>query len=206
MIAEGPSANLPPHIALEFAVAFSPPSKPLILALLVLAAGCDRQSAPAPQPSASSAAAEALTGQIDRSHHGARMPDLTFKDAKGQELRLTSLVGRPVLVNVWATWCGPCVAELPTLAKLATSPGAPRVVTVSEDMGEPGKVGAFLAQRGLTALPGWLDPENSASSQYNLETLPTTIYYDKAGREVWRYVGGHDWSGAEARTMLAEAH
>ena len=79
------------------------------------------------------------------------------------------------------------------------------MVTISQDMGDPGKVAAFLAERKLGALPGWLDPENTASDHYKVTTLPTTIYYDAKGRELWRYVGGHDWGDAEAAKMFAEA-
>ena len=176
-----------------------------VLALGLTVAGCDRQSGREAQPQASTSASEPLSGEIDRSHKGSQMPDLTFKDAAGKELRLTALAGKPALVNLWATWCGPCVAELPTLAALATRAGAPQVVTISEDMGDPAKVAAFLAERKLAALPGWLDPENAAGDHYKVTTLPTTIYYDAKGREVWRYVGGHDWGDGEAAKMFAEA-
>jgi thiol-disulfide isomerase/thioredoxin len=205
MIAPGPSANLPPHIALELPVALSRSLKLAVLALGMTVGGCDRQSGRAPQPPASESAAEPLSGAIDRSHKGSQMPELVFHDAAGKELRLSSLAGKPVLINLWATWCGPCVAELPTLAKLATLQGGPQVVTISQDMGDPGKVAAFLAERKLGALPGWLDPENTASDHYKVTTLPTTIYYDAKGRELWRYVGGHDWGDAEAAKMFAEA-
>ena len=80
-----------------------------------------------------------------------------------------------------------------------------RIVTVSQDSGAPEKVQAFLDQRGFARLPAWLDPENDLSFHYATGTLPTTILYDSQGREVWRYVGGHDWSGAQAARLLDEA-
>ncbi len=171
-----------------------------VLGVLLLAGGCDRQSHGNPQQGE----AEAPATQIDRSHKGSQLPDLAFKNAAGQELRLAMLAGKPVLINLWATWCGPCVAELPTLDRLAARSDAPRVVTLSQDLGEPGKVAAFLQQRGLTKLPGWLDPDNTATSHYAATTLPTSVLYDAQGREIWRMTGGRDWSTPASARLLDE--
>ena len=129
---------------------------------------------------------------------------MTFADPAGRKLALTSLKGKPVLINLWATWCAPCVTELPTLDKLAAS-GKIRVLTVSQDAGDPAAVPAFLKGKGITHLEPWLDPQNDLSFHYNTGTLPTTVLYDSAGREVWRFVGVHDWSDAATATLLAEA-
>lgn len=180
------------------------------LGFALIVGGCDRQSGGEAQPQASSSAPVAapagtgeLQGVVDRSKRGSQLPDFTLSDPAGKQLRLADLKGKPVLINLWATWCAPCVAELPMLDALAKS-GTVRVVTVSQDMGEPEKVAGFLAQRGATALEPWLDPRNDLSFHYATGTLPTTIYYDAQGREVWRFIGGHDWSNAETRTMLSE--
>lgn len=190
--------------------------KPAVLALALagptLLGGCDRQSgAPAQQEAgtagkAQGAGAEPLSGAIDRSHKGSELPDFTLADPAGKTLRLRDLKGRPALVNLWATWCAPCVVELPMVDALANRAGTNvRIVTVSQDSGAPEKVQAFLDQRGFARLPAWLDPENDLSFHYATGTLPTTILYDSQGREVWRYVGGHDWSGAQAARLLDEA-
>ncbi len=180
----------------------------MALASSLLAGGCDRQSADPAQPGGATAGPEAkageLTGTIDRSHKGSPLPAFTVKDPGGKTLNLAELKG-PVLINLWATWCAPCVVELPLLDKLAADrAGALRVVTVSQDLGDGAKVAEFLKAKGVTRLEPWLDPENDLAFQYGGGSLPTTIYYDAAGREVWRFVGGHDWSGAEAAKMLAE--
>ncbi|HEY0957702.1 MAG TPA: TlpA disulfide reductase family protein [Novosphingobium sp.] len=176
-----------------------------VLGLTVLVAGCNRESGEKaqPQPSAS-AAAEVPQGKLDRSHKGSLLPDFTLKDAAGKSLTLASLKGKPALINLWATWCAPCVIELPTLDKIAAE-GKVRVVTVSQDMQQTEKVAGFLIERGGRNLTPWLDPENDLAFHYEASTLPTTVLYDAQGREVWRYVGGHDWSGAEAAKLLAEA-
>lgn len=181
----------------------------LALGLPLLAAGCDRQSGDQAQPQASASApaesAAALTGTIDRSHKGTPLPSLTVKDAAGRTLNLGTLKG-PVLINLWATWCAPCVTELPLLEKLATErEGTLRIVTVSQDMGDGAKVADFLKAKGATRLEPWLDPENDLAFKYGGGTLPTTVFYDGTGHEVWRFVGGHDWTSAATAEMLAEA-
>jgi thiol-disulfide isomerase/thioredoxin len=179
--------------------------KAAILGLALLAGGCDRQPGPDSQQPAA-AKAEKLSGVLDRSKAGEPLPDFTVKTTGGQELALPSLRGTPVLLNLWATWCGPCVIELPTLDKVAGERGdGLRVLTISQDAGQPEKVAGFLADKGGTNLEPWLDPDNDLSFHYATGTLPTTILYDAQGKEVWRYVGGMEWDSAEAATMLAEA-
>jgi len=178
-----------------------------ILSMVALIGGCDRQSGEKAQPPAadsSTPAAEGLTGTVDRSHRGSPLPDLSVTDPEGRKLALKPLRG-PLLVNLWATWCAPCVTELPMLDRLAADhAGKLQVLTVSQDMGDGGKVQDFLADRKLTNLPVWLDPENDLAFAYGGGVLPTTVLYDEAGREVWRVIGGFDWSGAAAAKLLAE--
>ena len=183
-------------------------SRPLTLAVLglgLVAAGCDRQTTEQAQPGASASApakAAELTGTVDRSHKGEPLPDFTARDPGGKTLALKSVKG-PVLINLWATWCAPCVTELPMLDELARTT---RVVTVSQDLEGGAKVAEFLKAKGLTRLEPWLDPGNDLAFKFGGGTLPTSIYYDAAGKEIWRVVGGYDWTGPEAAKLLAEAH
>ncbi len=133
------------------------------------------------------------------------MPDFTFTDPAGQQLAMRSLIGQPVLVNLWATWCAPCVAELPALDKLAASQaGKLKVLTISQDSGQPEKAGEFLKQRGVTRLEPWLDPKSDLAFHYGAETLPATILYDAKGREVWRIYGPREWGDAGTLKLIAE--
>ncbi|MEO5597762.1 MAG: TlpA disulfide reductase family protein, partial [Novosphingobium sp.] len=119
-----------------------------VLAPLLLG-GCDRQSSDKAQPgAATSASARAETTGLDRSHKGSAMPDMTFSDPAGRKLSLASLKGKPLLINLWATWCAPCVAELPMLDQIAAS-GKIKVIAVSQDTGKPGEVGDFLKTHGI---------------------------------------------------------
>jgi thiol-disulfide isomerase/thioredoxin len=111
-----------------------PVSLRLIVLLLVafIVPGCDRQKPEAPQAPAEQAGA---AKGVDRSQKGKRAPDVTFLAPDGEETSLAELEG-PMLVNLWATWCAPCVKELPTLNALARSQdGAIKVIAVSQDMG-----------------------------------------------------------------------
>ena len=142
---------------------------------------------------------------IDRSHKGSALPDFTLKDLAGKELQLASLKGKPLLINLWATWCAPCVAELPQLDTLAADNPGLKVLTVNQDMNKLDGVAPFLKARGVTRLEPWLNPDNSLTFQFGADTLPVTILYDSSGREVWRTVGGRDWNTADTAALLAEA-
>ena len=175
----------------------------------VMLSGCDRQSGEQAQPQATQApsaeAKPAAAGTIDRTHKGSALPDFVLKDLAGKELQLASLKGKPLLINLWATWCAPCVAELPQLDKIAADIPGLKVLTVNQDMEKLSSVAPFLKARGATRLEPWLNPDNSLTFQYGADTLPATILYNAQGREVWRTVGGRDWTSADTATLLAEA-
>ena len=179
-----------------------------ILGMALFAGGCDRQSGQKAQPQASQTAPASNgepVGTLDRSHKGSALPDITLSDPDGHKLLLNSLKGKPLLVNLWATWCAPCIAELPTLNAISNRADMNvQVVTVSQDMGEPAKVQTFLDQHGFAQLPAWLDPQGDLAAHYQVQTLPTSIYYDAAGHEVWRFTGGRDWGSTDTAALLSE--
>ncbi len=172
----------------------------LLFTATLLLAGCERQSDSPPADSASVPAKG-----LDRSHAGRAAPSIEIRDAEDEPATLTQAAGKPLLVNIWATWCAPCVKELPTLDTLSRRAGAPRVIAVSQDMAPRASVDAFLENLGIGDLEAWHDPEMSLAGALGAEVLPTTIYYDAGGRELWRFVGDLDWTGAEAAKLLAEA-
>lgn len=177
---------------------------PLLVSLaLPLASGCDRQKPSEPQASAE---AESAKG-IDRSHKGEAAPVVQFKDPDGGKFSLAEFKGKPVLVNLWASWCAPCIKELPTLQQLDEAhadSGQLAVIAVSQDMAPQGSVEAFLGERDLGRFAAYHDEKMELSSALNVQVLPTTILYDSDGKEVWRYVGDLDWRGEEATKLLAE--
>lgn len=181
-----------------------PRTKLLLLAPLfaLAASGCEREAEP-PQQQAE-APQEQVSGP-DRSRAGTPMPDVELFDAENEPATLGDATGEPVLVNLWASWCAPCVKELPTLEALGRRPGAPRVIAVSQDTGPRPSVDAFLRSHGIKDLESWHDPKMGLTSALKVQVMPTSVYYDSAGREIWRYVGDLDWTSEEAARLLAEA-
>jgi thiol-disulfide isomerase/thioredoxin len=184
-------------------------SRPLIVCLLPaltlagLLAGCDRKS-PAPEQGnvAVAATPEPEAGKVDRSHAGEAAPKAAFQTVTGQAKTLADFAGKPLVVNLWATWCAPCVKELPTLAAAAKAhAGHATVLLVSQDT-DPAKVQPFLAGKGL-ALQSLADPKLALSTAY-AANLPTTIGYGADGKERWRYTGGMDWTSPAAAKLIAE--
>jgi thiol-disulfide isomerase/thioredoxin len=182
---------------------------PLALLATGLLGGCDRQTPADTQPQSSTAApageAGSFNGTLDISNRGAALPDFTFTDPSGKKLRTLDLKGKPLLINLWATWCGPCVLEMPTLDALAMAKtGQLQVLTISQDLDAAAAVDSFFKDRKLAHLTPWLDPDNALSQHYGTGVLPTTVLYDAEGREVWRMIGSHDWSGPRTDAMLAD--
>lgn len=179
-----------------------------VLAAALIAGGCDRQSTEPAQPgpqAGSESAHKTFNGRLSIEHRGAQMPDFALADPAGKKLTSADLKGKPVLINLWATWCGPCVLEMPMLDQLAGADGGKlRVVTVSEDLQGAEKVVPFFASRKFAHLEPWLDPENTLGDHYATGILPTTVLYDAQGREVWRMIGGHDWTGPRTTALLAD--
>jgi thiol-disulfide isomerase/thioredoxin len=176
----------------------------LVLTILLLAA-CAK---PAPnQPAGADAEAPAVpAGKVDRSHAGQAAPQTVFLDPDGQDVTLAEFEGKPALVNLWATWCAPCVQEMPTLDKLAAQQGDKlQVVALSQDIGGPEKVDAFFKKQGFTTIEAWRDPKMQIMTDMKVEVLPTTILFDAEGREVWRVTGQEDWMGPDAAELLKEA-
>ena len=165
---------------------------------------CQQQAAEEPPEQA----AGVPTKGVDRSQAGKPAPDVVFSDPDGGEISMADFRGVPVLVNLWATWCAPCVKELPTLDALAERhavDGQLGVVAVSQDIGPQASVSAFLEKLKVDDLGAYHDPKMGLSGALGVQVMPTTILYDASGKEVWRYVGDLDWNGPEAARLLGEA-
>lgn len=123
-------------------------------------------------------------------------PDITFTSADGQEHHLTEFRGHGMVVNLWATWCAPCVEEMPSLARLSKTlaPDDIAVLPLSSDHGGANVVEAFFQKHGITGLPVLLDPRSAAIHAWHARGIPTSLIIDKRGREVARLEGSADWS------------
>lgn len=179
-----------------------------LAAILVLTA-CHK--AEEQKPPANEQQAEASAGPakgVDRSHKGKPAPDVVFADPDGGKISLADFKGTPVVVNLWASWCAPCVKELPTLDKVAQAhdvDGKLGVIAISQDDGPRTSVEAFLDKLKVKDLGAFQDSKMALSGALGAEVLPTTILFDADGREVWRFVGDLDWTSPEAAKLLSEA-
>jgi thiol-disulfide isomerase/thioredoxin len=183
------------------------PILPLFLAL----AACGQNAGPAngvaaDQPVSSRPKPSEPVGRLDRARAGALAPATQFEDPDGAPASLADFRGKPVLVNLWATWCAPCIAEMPTLDRLAArEKDRLHVVTISQDLDGREKVETFFEKQGYRNLETWLDPQMALMPELKARILPTTILYDSRGREVWRIVGARDWTGEETAELFREA-
>lgn len=175
--------------------------------MALMLAGCDRQKAEMPQGDVPKLQQPSSlpTGRLDRSHAGTPAPEVIFQDPAGEAVTLADFRGRPLLLNLWATWCAPCIVEMPSLDALAAREKGLTVLAVSQDFNGEDKVDAFFAQRGFSQLKPYLDPELTIMTGLRIGTLPTTILYDSEGKEVWRMTGKEDWTGTRAAGLLKEA-
>jgi thiol-disulfide isomerase/thioredoxin len=143
---------------------------------------------------------------VDRSHKGEAMPAVGFTGLGDKPTTLAKEAGgKPLIVNLWATWCVPCIAELPeldTFAGVAASKGI-KLIAVSQDQEGAKQVDPFLAKRKFANLKRYLDIETGLGFAY-AANLPTTVLYDAKGKEVARVIGALKWDGPEAQALLKE--
>jgi thiol-disulfide isomerase/thioredoxin len=190
----------------------------------LLLVGCDKASAPQEQaqeselagaksPSAKAKADIALESAngsnavLTYAYAGTKVPGAPFIGTDGREVTLSDYFGRPLLVNIWATWCGPCKVEMPTLDALAAlEEGRVSVIAISQDLEGRDPVKAFFKESKIENLEPFTDPDNRMFESIGPQiTLPTTILYDSEGKEVWRVSGGVEWDDQEIEKLLVEA-
>ncbi|MBY0335701.1 MAG: TlpA family protein disulfide reductase [Acetobacteraceae bacterium] len=125
-------------------------------------------------------------------------PAIAFQDADGKEHTLSDFGGRGLVINLWATWCPPCVAEMPALDRLAALVAAEGILVLplSSDRGGRAQVEPFYQRLGLRNLGIWLDPRGAAARGLGARGLPTTVIVDRTGMERARLEGEAQWDAA----------
>lgn len=160
------------------------------------------QSCQAPETNISRFSKGALK-RLHVSEQAPPQPTLTFKGPDESEMTLADYKGKIVLLNVWATWCAPCIIEMPMLNDLQAARGGDdfQVVTISVDRiaEEPAK---FFEGKGLNHLTPWHDGSFSLPPKVSAPGLPVSIFYNRSGREISRVSGEVDWTSKEALTYI----
>jgi thiol-disulfide isomerase/thioredoxin len=130
-------------------------------------------------------------------------PGVTYRGRDGAVKHLGDFRGRWLLVNLWATWCAPCIKEMPSLERLQTRLGTTlTVVAISEDRNGAKAVDPFLAAHAIATLAIGLDPEGDIAATLPVEGLPTSFLIDPQGRVVAKLEGATDWDGGATLATL----
>ncbi|MEE8549042.1 MAG: TlpA disulfide reductase family protein [Alphaproteobacteria bacterium] len=128
------------------------------------------------------------------------LPELRFVDGEGRPLTLADFRGKVILLNIWATWCIPCLREMPTLDRLQAKLGGPRfeVVVLSIDIGGIPVVEKFYRALKLDSLGIYVDKTLRVKRDLGIVGIPTTLLIDRQGREIGRLAGPAEWDSKEA--------
>jgi thiol-disulfide isomerase/thioredoxin len=188
MIAAGPPAKRPPHIRFRWSSAWFG----TVLALfLVLSAALAAEEG------------KIKLGEFIPTEPPQPAPAVSFTAIDGTPATLADFKGKPAVVNLWATWCQPCLKEMPSLERLAAQfNGRLTVAAVSEDHAGAKVVRPFVADKGLQKLTIYLDPQGELGHAIKLRGLPTSLVIDAAGQVVGRVEGGADWDSATLQAVL----
>jgi peroxiredoxin len=133
---------------------------------------------------------------------GEAAPEFTFKDQPGKERSLSQLRGRVVLVNFWATWCPPCIDEMPSMQQLqrrmANKPFEMLALSVDDSWAS---VNRFMKENNFT-LPVYADFDKRVSTLYGTHMWPETYIVDKRGKVAYKVIGAKDWTSPEVLKFL----
>ncbi|HJQ55292.1 MAG TPA: TlpA disulfide reductase family protein [Vineibacter sp.] len=171
--------------------------RPLAAALVLLA----------PLPAAAQTGAPPLAGgmaKFELKAPAAPAPALSFKDKDDVDASLAAFKGKVVLVNFWATWCIPCIKEMPSLDRLARKLGNERFAVVALSLDGPSrpKVEPFIRSRNLEQLRVFFDTQKKSYAALDIIVLPTTVLIDAEGREIGRLQGDAEWDSPEAEALV----
>ena len=130
-------------------------------------------------------------------------PDISVADEGGQTTRLSDLRGKLVLVNLWATWCGPCLREMPSLERLQSRLGERiAVLAVSEDRGGNKAVEPFIEKLGLKSVKIYIDPKSEVGHAFEVRGLPTSFVIGRDGNVLGRVEGAAEWDSPKILGVL----
>jgi thiol-disulfide isomerase/thioredoxin len=171
---------------------------------IVLAGGAWRALTPARPPAPQAVVQGTLPAGFQALDPPLYMADFAFQDGDGKTVRIGDFRGRPVLLNIWATWCAPCIQELPQLNNLQRSGGTLKVLAIAVDAPDPTKVRGFLINRGLTALDPYLDPKSVFQRGLDIHEIPISVLINKNGYAMVRVDHPVQWDSTPAVMLIQQ--
>ncbi len=152
---------------------------------------------------AGASGAVAMPG-FEATERPAPLPEIRFTDGAGTALTLGDFRGRLVLLNIWATWCAPCVREMPSLDRLEARLSGPgfTVIALSQDRSGIDEVARFYTRLGLRNLGLYVDRTARSQVALGVYGLPTTLLIGPDGHEIGRFIGPAEWESAEALALI----
>jgi len=149
------------------------------------------------------AAARAKLGEFVPSSEPAPAPTISFADPAGDPVDLSDFRGKLVLINLWATWCEPCLREMPSLERLQSRLGDRiTILAISEDRGGSKAVEPFIAKLGLKSVKSYLDPKSAVGHAFDVHGLPTSFLIDRDGKVLGRVEGAAEWDSPKILGIL----
>lgn len=178
--------------------------KSLLLGCMVLATGCSPVSDTAPASSAKTGsripAAQQSTVYPVTSRQ--QTPGVPFMTAGGETVTLQQFAGQVVVLHLWATWCKPCVHEMPLLDQFAAEVPSVGIVPISVDV-RPEQAVTFFQQQLLQHLGAYHDPDGQLMRELGAHVLPMSFVMDRQGRIAAVFKGSVDWNSESIRTLLS---
>lgn len=146
-----------------------------------------------------------MTKLVIHDHPRSRIED-RFRDLYGNPVSLDDYAGKVVLLNIWATWCPPCRAEMPALDRLAGEMEGSdfAVIALSADRAGAEHVARFFKETQVEHLKVMHDRSGNVARRAGVLGLPVTLILDRQGREIGRMLGDADWDSSEARALIRE--
>lgn len=135
------------------------------------------------------------------------VPTFPFFDSAQQTKTIETFKGKVILLNLWATWCGPCREEMPSLDRLQKELGSDKfeVVAVSVDKNGFDKAREFMKDAGVASLNFYADPSSRAAHHVKAVGMPATLLVDEQGREIGRLLGPAEWDSSDAKRLIEAA-
>lgn len=137
-------------------------------------------------------------------YEGAPLPDFTLSDMEGRSHTLSGYAGKVVMLNFWATYCGPCIKEMPSIQRLKEKMAGKDFAILAVDMAEESSdVKAFLEKHRIRVdFPLLLDPDGEVVEEWMISAVPTTFILDPEGKIRYAFYGGLEWDNEEVIATL----